>query len=93
MRSRPSVTSPRVNLMQLMQHLHTACTPNGNYVLRVIDLESHSLSELLQPLETAIMSTFFSALTGQSPGETVRKLLLTYTSRWSELSQSHGHFY
>ena len=30
----------------------------------------------LKPLETAIMSTFFSALTGQSPpGEVVHKLL------------------
>lgn len=46
-----------------------------NYVLRVIDLEGHSLSELLQPLETTIMSTFFPALTGQSPpGEVVHKL-------------------
>ena len=47
-----------------------------NYVLRVTDLESHSLSELLQPLEAAIMSTFFPALTGQSPpGELIHKLL------------------
>ena len=47
-----------------------------NYVLHVIDLESHSLTELLQPLETAITSTFFPALTGHSlPGDLVCKLI------------------
>ena len=46
-----------------------------NYVLRVIDLECLSLSDLLQPLETAITSTLLPALTGQSPGDIVCKLL------------------
>ena len=69
------------NIAKSQPHAAYAAFTHGlyskwNYVLRVIDLESHSLSELLQPLETAIMSTFFSALTGQSPpGETIRKLL------------------
>ena len=78
MRSRPSATSPRANLMQPMQHLYTmhGLYSKWNYVLHVTDLENHSLSELLQPLEAAMMSTFFPALTGQSPpGELIRKLL------------------
>ena len=38
-----------------------------NYALRAIDLEGHSLSALLQPLETAVTSMLFPALTDQSP--------------------------
>ena len=72
---------PLSNIAKSKPHAAYAAFTHGlyskwNYVLRVIDLEGHSLSELLQPLEVAIMSTFFPALTGQSPpGELIRKLL------------------
>ena len=46
--------------------LHSTCT----------DLETHSASELLQPLETSINSQLIPALTGQNPtGDLVRQLL------------------
>ena len=76
MRSKPSAIMPRVNLMQPIPHLHMGSTSKWNYALWVIDLEGHSLSDLLQPLETAITSMIFPALTGQSPpGDIARKLL------------------
>ena len=39
-------------------------------------LETHSASELLQPLETSINSQLITALTGQNPtGDLVRQVL------------------
>ena len=69
------------NIAKSQPHAAYAAFTHGlyskwNYALWVIDLEGHSLSDLLQPLETAIRSTFFPTLTGQSPpGDIVRKLL------------------
>lgn len=43
-----------------------------NYLLRVIDWETLSSAELLQPLESAIQSQFIPAITGQAlPGKQV----------------------
>ena len=47
-----------------------------NYLLRVVDWETLSSAELLQPLESAIQSQFIPAITGQAPpGKQVRDLL------------------
>ena len=40
-----------------------------NYLLRVIDWEALSSTELLQPLKSAIQSQFIPAITGQAPPE------------------------
>ena len=47
-----------------------------NYLLRVVDWDTLSSAELLQPLESAIQSRFIPAITGQAPpGKHVRDLL------------------
>ena len=47
-----------------------------NYLLRVIDWETLSSAELLQPLESSIQSQFIPAITGQAPcGKQVREVL------------------
>ena len=46
-----------------------------NYLLRVMDVEALSASELLLPLESAIHSQLIPALTGQNPpGDLIREL-------------------
>ena len=46
-----------------------------NYLLRLMDLEALSASELLQPLECTIRSQLIPALTGQNPpGDLMREL-------------------
>ena len=46
-----------------------------NYLLRVVDWDTLSSAELLQPLESAIQSRFIPAITGQAPpGKHVRAL-------------------
>ena len=46
-----------------------------NYLLRVLDVDALSASDLLQPLESAICSQLIPALTGQNqPGDIVREL-------------------
>ena len=69
------------NIAKTQPHAAYAAFTHGlcskwNYVLRVTDLETHSASELLQPLETSINSQLIPALTGQNPtGNLVRQLL------------------
>ena len=47
-----------------------------NYLLRVVDWETLSSIDLLQPLESAIQSQFIPAITGQAPpGKQIRELL------------------
>ena len=54
---------------------HGLCS-KWNYALCVTDLETHSASELLQPLEASINSQLIPALTGQNPtGDLVCQLL------------------
>ena len=46
-----------------------------NYLLRVLDIDALSASDLLQPLESAICSQLIPALTGQNqPGDIIREL-------------------
>ena len=46
------------------------------YLLRIIDPTRHSASELFQPLEDVICSSFIPALTGHcTPGNLIRDLL------------------
>ena len=69
------------NIAKTQPHAAYAAFTHGllskwNYVLRVSDLEAHSASELLQPLEVSISSLFIPAITGQNPpGDLTRKLL------------------
>ena len=47
-----------------------------NYLLRVVDWETLSSIDLLQPLESAIQFQFIPAITGQAPpGKQIRELL------------------